>query len=540
MKSTPEKKERLRQKIINSSILFASDDSEPVVGWLFDLRMLLVDPEFAVIAAELAWIELKQHHVDVLICTGVAGIMWATYLQQAAFRESGIKLQLMIVRSSKKTYNRKRIVEGDRPAAGAVAFYVDDLTNAGRGRNQCLEIIKQEKIDINFAGIVVIVDFWDKSRQLEAIGKTVIRLFRRHDLGLTRKDPKKSLIKDLNNPYMQLLTVNHTNGHEISSPPILVDNLLYVATNDYYVRCIDLSTKEIVWQDQACMPKWQNIPKGIINVMPTFNQYIYYTSYHGVVTKLNRFTGEVIWRILGDKWIHSSPVLNIDGSVVYFCTEYRDIKNSPGGDIVAVDADTGNVLWRTATNDLMPCTPCVDNDLVFTSSNNSIAYGVETSSGNIVWQKSITLPAKGKPLVINNKVIFVNEKGGIYVLHRQTGETYSKKRCAIAFRHCFPLRCGETDNFVVIDQMGIVKCFNLELELQWITRTRGSGNWYPIKELDSLFFCNLEGYIIELDQHTGEKLSYSKLNEVTGSPIALNNKFIVINQQKKGILIYER
>jgi outer membrane protein assembly factor BamB/orotate phosphoribosyltransferase len=504
--------------------------------------MLLVDPEVAVIAAELAWNELKEHTVDFLVCTGVAGIMWATYLQQTAYRISNRKLKLMIVRSEKKTYNRKRIVEGDRPAIGDtsnVAFYVDDLTNKGTGRDKALEIIKKDGINITFGGIVVIVDFWDKSRILEATGKTIIRLFKRHDLGLTRKDPAKLLINQDKKPYLQLFTKNDPGGHEITSPPILVDNLLYTATNDHVVRCIDLLTKEVIWEDRAQTPGTGFVQKGIVNVMPIYNEHIYYTSYHGYVTKLNRFTGEVIWRIIGDKWIHSSPVVSKDGTVVYFCTEYRT-SNSSGGDLVAVDASSGMTIWRRPTSDYMPCTPCIDKDKAYISSNTSIAYCVDTGNGNILWSYQMKSTSKGSPVVTGNMVIFVTEGGWIYVFEKTVGFLFAEKKCAVTFRHCIPTINESTSTFIVIDQQGYIRCFDYKLTLKWITHTRGPGNWYPIKENNSLYFCNLDGYIIEIDQHTGKKLSYHIVEDKTGSPIALDKKFIVINRQQKGIVVYER
>jgi outer membrane protein assembly factor BamB/orotate phosphoribosyltransferase len=539
--SIEENREKVKQKIINSCLL-ASDDSGESHAWLFDLRMLLIDPEIASIAAELAWNELKDQKVDFLICTGIAGIMWATYLQQTAYRISNIKLKLMIVRSSKKTYNRKRIVEGDRPAIGDtsnIAFYVDDLTNAGVGRDQALETIRKDGINITLGGIVVIVDFWNKSRILEAQGKKVICLFRRHDLGLTRKDPARLLIEKDKKPYLQLFTKNEPGGHEITSPPILLDNLLYVATNDHFVRCIDLQTKEVVWEDQAQTPGSGFMQKGIINVMPIYNEHLYYTSYHGYVTKLNRFTGEVIWRVLGDRWIHSSPVVSDTGTVVYFSTEY--IKGYlPGGDLVALDAITGRTLWRTETPNLMPCTPYLDNGKAYTSSNNSVAYCIDTDTGKIVWSYQMKSTSKGSPVTSDNMVIFVTEGGWIYVFEKNVGFLFSEKRCAYSFRHCIPVLNKEQSTFVVIDQQGYVRCFDYKLTLKWITQTRGSGNWYPIKENNSLYFCNLDGYLIEIDQQTGDKLSYCNVGDKTGSPIALNKQFIVVNRQQKGIVVYER
>jgi outer membrane protein assembly factor BamB/orotate phosphoribosyltransferase len=536
--NTPyDKKEFLKKKIVNNSILFGDEEEVPVPGYLMDLRVFLTDPEASTIAAELAWEQLRNHNFQVLICKGVAGVLWAIKIQSEAFKH-GKNLKLMILRDSKKPHNRKRLIEGDRPSLNDVAFFVDDLTHSGKTRSECEEALKKEFIDLPIIGTCVILDFWRvRSRAAISTGHILVSLFKRPDLGLTRKDPELKITYD-NDPIFRILTENLPGGHEITSPVSLVDNYLYIATNDHYVRCIDLKTKEILWQYKNKDPQWHYVQKGILNILCITNDSIIFTSYHGFVTKLNRFTGKVIWRVYGDTWIHSSAIVDQACTRVFFSTEYQDNKK-PGGDLVCLDYNSGNLIWRTKTDNLMPCTPCLDDERVYVSSNDSWAYCMCAQTGKILWKTPMKSPAKGKPAVFGEKVIFVTEGGWIYLLNKSSGNIENIKQAARSFRHVVPYIHSD-QKFIVGDQEGYIKCFDNNLELQWITETRDRLNWYPTNYRGRLYFTGLFGYLIGIDPDTGEKVEFSQLVSNTGSPVVITDQFLIVNFSRKGLIVYDR
>jgi len=266
---------------------------------------------------------------------------------------------------------------------------------------------------------------------------------------------------------------------------------------------------------------------------------LYYTSYHGFVTKLNRYTGEVIWRRMGDCWIHSSPIVDINEKKVYFSTEYRSDVGKPGGDLVCLDSKTGDLIWRSKTSDLMPCTPFLDHDLIFVSSNDCYAYCFNSINRTLIWKHPMKSPTKGQPLIIKNDAIFVNEGGWIYIFEKTTGVLKFLKQCSSGFRHVIPIKTREEDCFIVGDIDGYIKCFDLNLVLQWIVQTRGSLNWYPAQHNNILYFTSLNGYLLGIDAESKTKIECNYLDE-SGCPIAINDNYIVINYSNKGLTVYDR
>lgn len=530
-------KDRIRQEIIKRSIHF-SDESQQYsdFGFLFDLREILLEPELASLTADLAWSELSKYNPTVLYCLGNAGTIWGTHLQLAAYR-AGVKVKLLIIREERKTNNRRRLIEGPRPDPGEIAFFVDDLINTTSTFHKCIERLKNEKINVNTIGVCAIVNFWFfRTRRLEVKGYKLISLFRRHDFGLTRQDPTIKFNQKL---ITRVLLWNDPKGHEITSPPILENDIVYMATNDHYVRAIDLKTKEILWQETAPRPGWQYIHKGIVNLMAIDSEFLYYTSYHGYVTKLEKKTGNVIWRVLGDRWIHSSPTLDSKNNRLYFATEFRNQQNQPGGDIVCLDADNGNLLWRFHTEDLAPCTPITDDINVYCGSNNKFAYCLDKHTGDLKWKYQMESPAKGRPGTVKDKAIFVTENGTAYVFDKHSGDLLFQRRVANSLRHIF-INFYDSESFIIIDKMGYVKSFDSKLDLNWITRIRGPGSWYASVMQESCFILSHTGYFIELNIRDGSKIQFCNFNTQAGCPPVLNEQYLVLNFNQKGLYVFSR
>ena len=142
------------------------------------------------------WNKIKKYNPEVIYGTGI-GAMNVLLATKIAAEIDGHKLNILFVRDRRKETNRLNIIEGSIPKKKVNAVVIEDLINSGETIRKCQRILDSEGVELNTVAIATIVDFWRfrGSRRFELMGIPVERLFFRHDLGDTRKDPKKQQLK---------------------------------------------------------------------------------------------------------------------------------------------------------------------------------------------------------------------------------------------------------------------------------------------------------------------------------------------------------
>jgi outer membrane protein assembly factor BamB/orotate phosphoribosyltransferase len=542
-----QKIQELRSYILKKCILFGIDNPDlsfkhlKSAIYLFDLRELILHPKYGTIVAELIWARIKTYEPRCIFGSGVGSIPLMTLIQQVAYKE-GIDLNILVCRDKRKNNNRERIVEGIRVEGSPRAFFVDDLTNSGNTYRHCLWALKQDKVSLRIIGATGILDFWTfkGTRALESQGKRIEYIFRRHDLGLTRADPKLPLLGPL---LHEILTCNVSDDLDLKSPAVWDEERVYWATDQHKIYCYSTETKSLIWQYQAPITE-DSVSKGIVNKMALDSVAIYVNTYNGFSCKLDKHTGKVMWIAKPGRWLHSSPTISEDNSKVYLSTESRNFSdNSPEGDFVCLDSSTGQEIWRVETKELAPCTPYFYKNKIYVGNNLKELYCIDANTGQVIWKQKLLGCVKGRVAISDSYLCATTELGMTHILDSNTGDILHSKIMANAIRHNFTEVID--GNFVIIDSDGLIKLVDNNLNIIWITRARGKLFWYPTITNTSIIVTTRTGHCLELDKHTGRKLKSSMLTDMhspvlLGTPGSVNkdNSMIAFHTINKGLLIY--
>ena len=86
------------------------------------------------------------------------------------------------------------------------------------------------------------------------------------------------------------------------------------------------------------------------------------------VTKLDAITGEIIWETKTQGLTYSSPRQGSDGTV-YIGTS--------GGQIWALDDETGDVKWNNVVGDTIHGSVLIHNDVLYTGSVDRNVYALK-------------------------------------------------------------------------------------------------------------------------------------------------------------------
>ena len=164
------------------------------------------------------------------------------------------------------------------------------------------------------------------------------------------------------------------NGNWIRSTPTYSDGLLFVGGIRDVLVCLDANDGRQVWRYDFPADSGSNVPTfGCVSSPIADGKFLYVQAGGGFV-KLNKFTGEQIWKSLDDGGgmfgsAFSSPVIDtISGK--------RQAVVLTRADMCGVDLETGSVLWKTpvpAFRGMNILTPSVYKDGVFTSTYGGTA-----------------------------------------------------------------------------------------------------------------------------------------------------------------------
>jgi len=121
-----------------------------------------------------------------------------------------------------------------------------------------------------------------------------------------------------------------------------------------------------------------------------------------------------VWKYQGDELIEFPPI--VVGKRLYF------IDND--GVYVALDADTGKVIWKKQLASLNASSPAFYKGVLYSVSlEPQQAIAVRARDGKVVWKKGLGSRAESSPLVVRGRMYFGDEGGQFYALRTKDGST---------------------------------------------------------------------------------------------------------------------
>jgi outer membrane protein assembly factor BamB len=218
-------------------------------------------------------------------------------------------------------------------------------------------------------------------------------------------------------------------GSGIYAPAAVRDGNVYVGTSGGLFHNISLKDGSFVWTFAAC--------RAIHGEAFVTETHVFFVCDNGVLFKLDRNTGKEVWRYdLDDSRVsrflphqvvdnsgdfdwddHSPRPLLIDG-VIYV--------GSGDGSMHAVNASTGQRVWRFAGKGKVRTDALADGPRIVFGTFNNILYAVDRQTGNKVWEKDTRGPITNSPAMIGDRLIVGNRNGLLAALYPLTGEVFGE------------------------------------------------------------------------------------------------------------------
>jgi outer membrane protein assembly factor BamB len=196
-------------------------------------------------------------------------------------------------------------------------------------------------------------------------------------------------------------------GGPIVTSPAIADGVVYIAAWDGHLYAIDQETGKEKWNFKSHMP--------IASSPAVVGDTLYFISSAGSLVALDIKTGKPKWtygieyeRKFEAKNLHGyPPVAQTIPDAWDMFTSSPAVANGKvyfgGGDgnVYAVDAQAGTLLWKFPTKDVVHSSPAVVNNTVYIGSWDSYLYAIDADTGLGKWSFK-----SGEDNAIHNQVGF--------------------------------------------------------------------------------------------------------------------------------------
>ncbi|KAA6300494.1 MAG: hypothetical protein EZS26_003361, partial [Candidatus Ordinivivax streblomastigis] len=227
-------------------------------------------------------------------------------------------------------------------------------------------------------------------------GKQVCAIFASGDLICSDMDGKRLWAKNLGIP---------TNHYGYASSLLTFGNSLIVQydnSNSPKVTALDIATGKELWnKNRTDKITWSSPIIAYVNKKPQL-----VLMGNPSITAYNPNNGEQYWRVEGlSGEVASSPCSAAD--IVFGASEYAAL--------IAVDANTGEVLWQT--NDFLPevSSPVATKDNVYLATSYGVLACYDTKSGELRKSYELDTEFYSSPVITEGKLYIFSNSGKVYI-----------------------------------------------------------------------------------------------------------------------------
>ena len=357
-----------------------------------------------------------------------------------------------------------------------------------------------------------------------------------------------------------------TRYQHITAPPIIADGRIYTMDAGAQVTAVDLATGRTVW-DADLVPK--TLPDGTrprtllpplyIGNTPidtiTFgggiafaDGKVYVTSGYRFVAAVDAATGQLLWRTFVDTPIHAAPTV----------TAGRVFAVSTDDELVTFDATTGEEGWShqglvEPARILQASSPAVSGDTIVASFASGEVTALRATNGNELWPANLSRVSRttalaeirdipGRPVIYRGDVYAASHSGVFAAIDMRSGQPrWSLPVSSITT----PWPAG--DVVYIISRAGELVCASRETgQVYWIKdlnagikKTKDKNLFFgPVLASDKLVVVSSDGRALALNPKTGEVTKTLKLGgPALITPVAAGGMVYVVTDKAELVAI---
>lgn len=206
-----------------------------------------------------------------------------------------------------------------------------------------------------------------------------------------------------------------TTSH-VESTPFISQGKLYFTAGADGVYCIDALEGEQIW----------HYPAVHADMSPVMHKdKVYFGTGYGdyKIYAVDAQTGAEVWSKQMPYPVWGSP--SADGDIVFFGLgrgNFSDSDPIPAGKVVALNVETGDIVWEYEAEDAVLTAIAVQKGVVTFGSRDGYVYSLQSTDGKINWKTNLDGPVVSSPAVTVDTIYAATKNGYVYALAAENGK----------------------------------------------------------------------------------------------------------------------
>ena len=504
-----------------SEIQFSTDHGN-TIGWIFDFRRSVLNPEHIDLIAEIFWEKYESQYPFQVCGLEVAAIPFVTAIVMKSVQR-GKPVNGFFIRKSRKKHGLLRMIEGK--VTNDNVIIVDDIINSGATVVRQLDVL--DELGIPVTDVFMLMHFRELEYYyfLKERGITLTSFFPISDFADREFVKNKPKPRYLGHTFLRewYFKSDRANFRYVvpKSTPALDHEKVYFGADNGYFWALNQSDGSVAWNYKVGRG---SKGKSIFSAPALHNNLVYFGSYDGNVYALDRETGKRQWIFMEADWIGSSPAVAADLGLLFIGLEFGLIGKQGG--IAALDLKTGEKKWDHITPALTHGSPayCPGKQVVAIGSNDSKVYMYDARTGKLKWSLQTRGEVKASFVFDEqrNIVAFQSFDGNLYIVDIHTGKvkfTYPTEFGT----YSTPVIDGGTIYFSALDK----RLYSVNLDtgmLNWKFKTNGRIFASPVVIDNKVYVGSNDGRLYEIDPETGLAAGFFQATERITNKIVYNEK----------------
>ena len=212
-------------------------------------------------------------------------------------------------------------------------------------------------------------------------------------------------------PIWSFETASH-----VESTPFISQGKLYFTAGADGIYCIDALEGQQIW----------HYPAVHADMSPVVHKdKVYFGTGYGdyKIYAVDAQTGAEVWSKQMPYPVWGSP--SAEENIVFFGLGRGNFSESapiPAGKVIALDAETGDIVWEHEAEDAVLTAIAVQNGYVTFGSRDGYVYSLQSTDGKLNWKTDLGGPVVSSPAVTMDTVYAATKNGYIYALSSGNGE----------------------------------------------------------------------------------------------------------------------
>lgn len=263
---------------------------------------------------------------------------------------------------------------------------------------------------------------------------------------------------------------------------------------------------------------WTRGLDGYIEYPPSYCEgRLYVNTFEGDTFAIDAETGNVLWRRRGAQK-PSTPA--IDGP--------RLIVSAKDGTVTALDRRTGRSLWRVQTAGKVESSPVVVDGLVYFGSTDGRLFAVGSESGRVRWAYDTGGRINASPSLFGLRVCISTYAGSVVCVRKDTGEklwvTYVK-RDAFRYESFYSSASTDGERLYAVSRSGTVVALDAQTgQIVWKGHVGGYGYTTPAVAEGKIYVGGFDGKLRALRAATGDEIWQTEVpGRILGAPVVIGD-----------------